>query len=84
MCLHGIPYFDDVMFLSVLVGLHLQITLYKILFISLQAEGGSIPFMGRLKIKYPLASFIVTGVLGMHQGNEMLTIMVLFYHETYF
>jgi len=39
-------------------------------------EGGSIPFMGMLGLKYPKAQFVITGVLGpdsnAHGPNEML------------
>jgi len=46
--------------------------------IAFQGEGGSIPFMCMLGEKFPLAQFIVTGVLGpesnAHGPNEMLHI----------
>ena len=41
-------------------------------------EGGSIPFMAMLGEKFPLAQFVVTGVLGPHSNahgpNEFLHI----------
>jgi len=41
-------------------------------------EGGSIPFMGQLRKKFPLSQFVITGVLGpnsnAHGPNEMLVI----------
>jgi acetylornithine deacetylase/succinyl-diaminopimelate desuccinylase-like protein len=41
-------------------------------------EGGTIPFMAMLGIKYPQAQFMITGVLGPHSNahgpNEFLHI----------
>ena len=41
-------------------------------------EGGSIPFMGMLGVRYPEAQFLITGVLGPHSNahgpNEFLHI----------
>ena len=43
---------------------------------ALMGEGGSIPFMGMLGARYPMAQFVITGVLGPHSNahgpNEFL------------